>query len=95
MLTAAWNIARREGSREIQLSSSEEDGSIVYRMSLGELGKKLSESKDLLATLDALGGDSQALPLRQTLRIIRRHGGRLWAEEDADGRSTLCFTFAP
>ena len=92
----AWKFTATREDAKIKFGTSRQDGERVYYISDNGVGfdpayvGKLFTAFQRLHTEEEFPGTGIGLALVQ--RIIRKHGGRIWAEGDVDKGATFYFT---
>jgi len=93
----AWKFTSKTSRARIEFGASYEDGTQTYFVRDNGAGFDMAFSSKLFApfqrlhTVDEFPGTGIGLATVQ--RIIRRHGGRIWAEGAVDGGAAFFFTF--
>jgi PAS domain S-box-containing protein len=96
LLGNAWKFTRHRSDARIELGSTTEEGRTVYVVRDNGAGFDMAFSAKLfgvfqrLHTADEFEGTGIGLATVQ--RVIRRHGGRIWATGVVGGGATFCFT---
>jgi light-regulated signal transduction histidine kinase (bacteriophytochrome) len=95
----AWKFTSRRPKAVIEFGAVDQQGSTVYFVRDNGAGFDMAYADKLfgafqrLHTTDEFPGTGIGLPTVQ--RIVRRHGGAVWAEAEVDGGATFWFTLAP
>jgi PAS domain S-box-containing protein len=95
----AWKFTSRQPKAQIEFGAVDQQGSPVYFVRDNGAGfdmihaDKLFGAFQRLHTTDEFPGTGIGLPTVQ--RIVRRHGGSVWADAEVDGGATFWFTLAP
>ena len=95
----AWKFTSRQPKALIEFGAVDQQGSTVYFVRDNGAGfdmvyaDKLFGAFQRLHTTDEFPGTGIGLPTVQ--RIVRRHGGAVWADAEVDEGATFWFTLAP
>ncbi len=95
----AWKFTSRQPKAFIEFGAVDQRGSTVYFVRDNGAGfdmvyaDKLFGAFQRLHTTDEFPGTGIGLPTVQ--RIVRRHGGAVWADAEVDEGATFWFTLAP
>jgi PAS domain S-box-containing protein len=95
----AWKFTSRRPKALVEFGAVDQQGSTVYFVRDNGAGFDMAYADKLfgafqrLHTTDEFPGTGIGLPTVQ--RIVRRHGGAVWAEAEVDGGATFWFTLAP
>jgi signal transduction histidine kinase len=98
LLRNAWKFTRNRPSATIELGSRAERGETVYFVKDDGVGFDLAFAKRLFQpfqrfhTVDQYEGTGIGLAIVE--RIIRHHGGRIWAESSPGKGATFSFTLS-
>jgi PAS domain S-box-containing protein len=92
----AWKFTSRTLSPRIDVGSRLEDGELVFHVRDNGAGFDQSYADKLFAPFARLHRASEfpgsGVGLASVQRIIRRHGGRIWAQGSVDAGATFSFT---
>jgi light-regulated signal transduction histidine kinase (bacteriophytochrome) len=94
----AWKFTSRQPKARIEFGAVDQDGSMVYFVRDNGAGfdmsfvDKLFGAFQRLHTVEEFPGTGIGLPTVQ--RIVRRHGGTVWAEAEVGRGATFWFTLA-
>ncbi len=95
----AWKYSSRSDCAKIELGVMEQDGETVCYVRDNGSGFDMSQVHRLFAPFQRLHSESQfpgtGIGLAIVNRIIRRHGGRIWAEGENGKGATFYFTLSP
>ncbi|HEX7794702.1 MAG TPA: PAS domain S-box protein [Vicinamibacterales bacterium] len=95
----SWKFTGRQAKARIEFGAVDSSGSTVYYVRDNGAGfdmayvDKLFGAFQRLHTLEEFPGTGIGLPTVQ--RIVRRHGGTVWAEAEINEGATFWFTLAP
>jgi light-regulated signal transduction histidine kinase (bacteriophytochrome) len=95
----AWKFTSRQPKARIEFGAVDKDGATVYFVRDNGAGFDMSYVERLfgafqrLHTHEEFPGTGIGLPTVQ--RIVRRHGGTVWAEAEVGHGATFWFTLAP
>ncbi len=97
LLANAWKFSRRQAQTRIALRcDSGPDGALVYAVQDNGVGFDMAYSDKLFEAFQRLHSASEfpgtGVGLATVQRIIKRHGGRIWAESAPDQGATFYFT---
>lgn len=96
LLGNAWKFTEKKVSARVELSASEQDGRVVYCIKDNGAGfdesymHKLFEPFQRLHSMEEYEGTGVGLATVQ--RIIRRHGGEVWAKGKINEGASMYFT---
>jgi light-regulated signal transduction histidine kinase (bacteriophytochrome) len=96
LISNALKYTRRKPARQVKITSRTAGGEIVYRISDNGVGFNMEYAHKLFGVFQRLHcaeeyeGTGVGLAIVQ--RIIRRHGGRVWAESVEDNGASFYFT---
>jgi signal transduction histidine kinase len=99
LLGNAWKFTRRRKQARIELGQMELAGESVYFVRDNGVGFDMSYSEKLFRPFQRLHPaeefDGTGIGLATAQRIVRRHGGRIWAEAARDQGATFFFVLEP
>jgi light-regulated signal transduction histidine kinase (bacteriophytochrome) len=99
LLGNAWKFTNRQKTARIEFGAIDKKGTTVYFVRDNGAGfdmtfvDKLFSAFQRLHTVDEFPGTGIGLPTVQ--RIVRRHGGTVWADAEVDKGAMFCFTLTP
>jgi DNA-binding response OmpR family regulator len=98
LLGNAWKFTTRVPEATIQFSAEDRDGTVVYLVRDDGDGFDMKYADKLFQPFQRLHTDAEfpgtGIGLATVRRIIDRHGGRVWAEAEVGGGTTISFTIA-
>jgi PAS domain S-box-containing protein len=96
LLNNAWKFTSRHAAAKIEFGSTEMDGKTIYYVRDDGAGFDMHYAEKLFQPFSRLHTESEfpglGIGLATVLRIIQRHGGRIWAEGATDQGATFYFT---
>jgi signal transduction histidine kinase len=96
LLRNAWKFTKRTSHARIEFGCSEQDGVVVYYVGDNGAGFDQRQADRLFRPFERLHAASDypgtGIGLATVGRIIRRHGGEVWAEGEVDKGATFYFT---
>ena len=96
LLGNAWKFTSGHPTARIELGTMESDGEPVYFVRDDGAGFDTAYAGKLFAPFQRLHTESEfegtGIGLATVQRIIRRHGGRIWAEAEVEKGATVYFT---
>src|SRR5690606_11913298 len=96
LLGNAWKYTARRDEAHIVFDSELIEGATVYRVADNGTGFDMSLADDLFQMFRRLHAasefDGTGIGLATVQRIIRRHGGRIWAESERGAGARFFFT---
>jgi signal transduction histidine kinase len=96
LLENAWKFTHLERVGEIAVCSQAHDGSLAFGIRDNGVGFDMAYAPKLFGVFQRLhdAGDFEGngIGLATVQRIVRRHGGRVWADGEPDKGSTFWFT---
>lgn len=96
LLGNAWKFTEKTSPGRIEFGVREMDGKQVLFVRDNGVGFDMRYANKLFRPFERLHSDSEfpgtGIGLATVHRIIRRHGGRVWAEGKVDGGATFYFT---
>jgi signal transduction histidine kinase len=99
LLTNAWKFTAKQSPAIIQLGASIEAGETVYYIRDNGVGFDMAYAVKLFEPFQRLHSrndfDGSGLGLAIVQRIIRRHGGRIWADGKPGAGACFWFTVRP
>ena len=99
LLGNAWKYTGKRERAVIEFSATETDGNQVYIVRDNGTGFDKAQADKLFAPFQRLPGAEEfrgfGIGLATVERIIRRHGGSIWAEGAPDKGATFHFTLSP
>ena len=96
LLGNAWKFTSKVAAARIELGVVEKDGSPAFFVRDNGAGFDMAFAKKLFSAFQRLHSADQypgtGIGLATVQRIVRRHGGRTWAEGTVNGGATFYFT---
>lgn len=97
LMENAWKFSTKIPQAKIEFTSIEKEGETIYLMRDNGIGFDMQYAHNLFQPFQRLHtGDfpGQGIGLATVQRVIRRHGGRIWAESEVGKGTTFYFTLA-
>lgn len=99
LLDNAWKYTGLRKEAVITFGATQIDGNPVYFFRDNGAGFNMTDAEKLFLPFQRLPGAEEqrgfGIGLATVERIIRRHGGRVWAEGEPDNGATFYFTLQP
>jgi PAS domain S-box-containing protein len=96
LLGNAWKFTRKAAHPRISMGTNERDGEQVFFVRDNGAGFDMAYGQKLFAPFQRLHSSTDfpgtGIGLATVQRIVRRHGGRVWAEGAVDAGATFSFT---
>jgi light-regulated signal transduction histidine kinase (bacteriophytochrome) len=99
LLGNAWKFTRKKARARVELGVDERRVPAVYFVRDDGAGFDMRHAERLFGVFQRLHGDDvfpgTGIGLATVQRIVRRHGGRIWAESQVGAGATFFFTLEP
>jgi PAS domain S-box-containing protein len=99
LLANAWKFTARTPSAHIEFTGRRQDGVWVYTVQDNGAGFDMAHAKELFQPFHRLHQPSQfegtGIGLATVSRIVKRHGGEIWAEGHVDAGARFSFSLQP
>ncbi|MBS2040643.1 PAS domain S-box protein [bacterium] len=99
LLGNAWKFTSKQRSARIEFGQTVQSGVIVYFVGDNGAGFNMEYASNLFTPFRRLHSaeefEGTGIGLATVERIIRRHGGKVWAESAENGGATFYFSLAP
>lgn len=97
LLRNAWKFTSRQSAVLIEVGCAENEGANTYFVRDNGVGFDMAYVNKLFGAFQRLHSEAEfqgtGIGLALVQRVIRRHGGRVWAEAELDQGATFFFTF--
>jgi light-regulated signal transduction histidine kinase (bacteriophytochrome) len=94
----AWKFTSKHPEAKIEFGSDVVDGEMRYFVRDDGAGFDMAYASKLFGAFQRVHGQTEfpgvGIGLATTARIIRRHGGRIWAEGEPEGGATFWFVLS-
>jgi len=98
LLANAWKYTGKTENPRIEFGAYQESGQCVYFVKDNGAGFDMSHSEKLFAPFQRLHSDREfpgiGIGLAIVERVIRRHGGKIWAQGEVGKGATFFFTLS-
>ena len=98
LLTNAWKFTGKHAQARIEFGKAEDGGDPVYFVRDDGAGFDMAEADQLFGAFQRLSSaadfDGLGVGLATVHRIIRSHGGRIWAESEVERGATFYFSLS-
>ena len=98
LLSNALKYTRRQGTAVIEVNKTMIDGNVTYYVRDNGIGFSMEKAGKLFTPFHRLHGGAEfegtGIGLAVVARIIRKHGGRVWAESTPNHGATFYFCLA-
>jgi light-regulated signal transduction histidine kinase (bacteriophytochrome) len=96
LLGNAWKFTSKINEPEIEFGTTEQEGKNTYFVRDNGVGFNMSYADKLFLPFQRLHSSTEyagtGIGLASVQRVIKRHGGRIWAEGKPDKGATFYFT---
>jgi signal transduction histidine kinase len=96
LLGNAWKFTSKKPAAHVEVGALEEGGRTVYFVRDDGAGFDMAHAQKLFGPFQRLHGarefEGTGIGLATVQRIVRRHGGEVWAEGRVGGGATFYFT---
>ena len=96
LLENAWKFSANQPTARVELGSKEIEGETAFFVRDNGAGFDMAHSQKLFGPFQRLHRRDEfpglGIGLATVMRILRRHGGRIWATGEVGGGATFYFT---
>jgi light-regulated signal transduction histidine kinase (bacteriophytochrome) len=95
----AVKYTRTRPAAQVEIDQTRLDGETVIRVRDNGVGFSMKYAHKLFGVFQRLHRaeefEGTGVGLATVFRIVRKHGGRIWAEAEVNQGATFCFTLEP